>query len=316
MRKKTLPTRLPRNPFTKTLEQANLTVCEDLPLDSVFEAEPDEHLSSDVLQALSEVKLEFVVGALDSREALFAITFINPMAVFDSHTHSVEQAVNYCFHQTHLELLRIGTEFLQPFERVSLLEWVIQRYVAWKTEYSKYCEQYGYDLADIIFDHRYHFPAVRIVAGRLLQLGVDTSSIFGGLPDRELSMMDSPAFICEKVGEGEWSTEPDGNRAIELTLMLASVPDDKKRPYNRLELDEVTRSKQTVTVTVFGSAGEVNIESEIGIIQANQTFFYGLRGADMATIARGLATYLCLKQIESWLVHSATPTRHDSNGGQ
>ncbi len=315
MTKKTLRPSLPKNPFTKGLEKSSLIFCEDLPLHALVQPDQGDQLPETAVQALTESRLSYVVGRLETREPLFAISFFDPIASVVPSRQALEEGINFCLFEAHMELLKLGTKSLQKYEETSLLEWIIQRFVAWSKLYSQYCQEYGHDLADIIFDNRFHFPAVRKVAERFLAKGIHTSTILGGLPDRETFNQLSSRLVCQKVGDGEWSTKPHGNRTVEITLSLSVNPNPQSWFLSLSNLQELARSTRSVSATAFGHAGKVKIGSETDELFADQVFFYGLRGADMVTIAKGLATYLCLKDIENWVAQNGSLVQQHLNGG-
>lgn len=284
-------------------------VCESIRLSSVVDLSPEEEAPPEIAHALIESKIDYVIGTANTREPLFSIIFVDPAVTLGVASAPKEDAVNSCFMESGIELLRIGTEFLENYERASLLEWVVQRFLAWQEHSEKYYHEYGYDLADIIFNHRFHFPAVRKVAERLFEKEIHTTSFSGGLPDREESQDITPRYFCRTYGESEYSKEPYGNRTVEITVGLFRVRDPVKSPFDLSNLQELTRSTHSVTVTAFGDAGKIPAKQQPFV--ANYAFFYGLAGADMVTIAKGLTTYLCLKEIEKWIGQHGV----SSNGG-
>jgi|SRR6185503_18062085 len=112
------------------LQDREFPVCPELPLNKVIEEERGDDISKNERNTLNTASLDFVVY---NRASLpqFAIEFDGPSHVMYEKKQQGDARKNRLCGLAGLPLLRIGDAFLNEYEKTSLLEFLIGRFVAW-----------------------------------------------------------------------------------------------------------------------------------------------------------------------------------------
>jgi hypothetical protein len=96
----------------------------------------DEVLSKPERNTLSSSSFDNVIYNAESWPE-FAVEFDGPHHHQDAKQRASDIRKNLLCQQARFPLLRIGDEFLTEYEKTTLLEYLIQRFVAWKKDQSQ-----------------------------------------------------------------------------------------------------------------------------------------------------------------------------------
>jgi len=159
-----------REPFVyRTLEQRlprQYRICPKVRLKDVIGRERKEWLCDEAFGFLLKSHLDFVVMDAASAEPVFAVEFDG--AQHDGPPQAGADVIkNTLCRRAELPLLRIRGAELQPHERVTLLDYMLRRYVAWE----RWAPE-GWmtdDDPSFWFDVTHPFPATAYVRRRLAQ---------------------------------------------------------------------------------------------------------------------------------------------------
>lgn len=124
------------------LRETGYTVRPELALNKVLVIDEDEVLSKPERNTLNSSSFDNVIYSEDSWPE-FAVEFDDPHHHEDPKQRASDIRKNLLCQKARFPLLRIGDEFLTEYERTSLLEYLIQRFIAWKKDRGQISEAQG-----------------------------------------------------------------------------------------------------------------------------------------------------------------------------
>ena len=158
-------------------------------LHDVIDEEREDKLSSREKQLLWTAHLDFVVLKKKSAESVFAIEFDGPHHLTDEKTIERDTIKNRLCMKAELPLLRIGYTEIKEHDQMTLLEFMVQRFIAWQKEEKEILQEINEFIASLTpeefeqmteggmldpsidptvkFDFRHPFLAILRVARRL-----------------------------------------------------------------------------------------------------------------------------------------------------
>ena len=115
----------------RTLLETNWVLYRERRVDSILDK--DRHLSTEEYRLYSRGSFDFVVQHEDEDEPAFAIEFDGPQ-----HAEPIQAArdiiKNRLCAEAGLPLIRIGFDELRERDEISVLEWLIQRFIVWNDD--------------------------------------------------------------------------------------------------------------------------------------------------------------------------------------
>ena len=178
----------------KVLRETGFSVCRELQVDKVIDLDKTI-LSKPERDTLRHGSFDIVIYNQESY-AEFAIEFDGPWHLKDEKKRKSDIRKNRLCSMAGLRLLRIGDEFLTEYEKTSLLEYVVRRFVDWRDEYDQISQEESdiverlaatgaseeeYDRVQdpqIMWDLEHSFPAsLRIAEALYSNYGVVSSHI-------------------------------------------------------------------------------------------------------------------------------------------
>lgn len=120
------------------LRETGYTVRPELALNKVLQIEDNEVLSRPERNTLNNSSFDNVIYN-DESWPEFAVEFDGPHHQ-DPKQRASDIRKNLLCHKARFPLLRIGDEFLTEYEKTTLLEYLIQRFVAWKKDHRQISE--------------------------------------------------------------------------------------------------------------------------------------------------------------------------------
>ena len=304
----------------KVLQGTRFRVCAQLPLNKVIRTEPGERVSKGERSLLAGSELDFVIYD-EASEPQFAIEFDGPAHQYDDQKRRDLRKNRLC-RRAGLSLLRITDTHLQEYEKASILEYVVGRFVSWDgeiegilTEINEYVSELSKEeiarlteggIADpeidptFIFDLRHPFPGTVEIAERLFNK-------FG--------------IITPHLSTGSWSAAIVKSPALEFSYHSASCKQEGHeyaliRDY---ELIERLRTAEQTTVTrlhdlqvIFGIQWTLPIEEDFDWREAPIDYavrtgklpiaFQEIPGMSMPEVVENVCDFLARRQIEVWAI--------------
>lgn len=297
----------------KALKGTRFRVFAQLPLSKVIQREKGESLSRGERTLLAASELDFVVYDENS-EPVFAIEFDGSA---HDYTEQKERDLrkNKVCQKADLPLLRITDEYLEEYEKITLLEFVIQRFVSWDIEKDELIQEMYDNISllnneefqeisqggildpsidpTVIFDINHPFPAIEETAKRLLQdFGIISNyhspktleKIIDDCPyrylDRGMSMEHGEKFVVRKKYE------------------LAKI--SGKKTLVNIHEGEIKFGLQWILPLTDDLSEEESFfeyRARTGKIPYS---FQDIPGASIPEIAEQMCEYLCLRDVESW----------------
>jgi hypothetical protein len=312
---------------SKILERAlNNTGCRvypELALSLVLDKGEDS-LSRPERNMLDNGSFDFVVYNENSFPE-FAIEFDGPTHQLHEKSRQADIRKNSLCCKAGLPLLRINDEFLSEYEKHSLLEYMVGRFVAWRNERGQIAQEES-DISEhlaatgaseeeyeqmmdpqIMWDLMHPFPASLELAKTLYSTyGVVSSHVD---PDVYETATVQPEFLLfQRDGMG---AEPIGlyhykiERAYELRRMTQASSDSYR--VERIHSESVTVSYQwrlpTVDVDALVASSQVIVENAHG---------QNLPGISMSELADHFCDFLALNQLKGWVEQNIRPVTNPS----
>lgn len=300
-----------------------------LPLAKVIQREPRETLSNKDREFLKESELDFVVVNADSRPE-FAVEFDGPYHQLVNHIKPDARKNKLC-DLAKLPLLRITDTELEEFDKYTILEFIVMRFLTWQNEY-KEIEQ---DIAEYVetlderqrqelldgciadpsidsafhFDLRHPFPRTRELAKRLLtEHGV--VSLFAEPFLKSMTTPPTYKLFCD-VSRRQQRFEGHG-----LIVRCDYVISRSTEPFFGVKTIASEQDRSTSTVLKRGAV-DFRIrctlpidpdydpaEAPIDYVSRTGKFpvsFQELPGVDAFDIAENMSKYLGLREVEKWM---------------
>jgi len=285
----------------RALEKRGYRVCPSVRVSDVIDYEYGEatEVERDLLR---KMHFDFVVTLGDPPLPQFVVEFDGPQHFDDDAQARLDAVKNRFCRDASLDLLRISSQELQPREQVSLLDWVLERWVAWREEYPGSLQE-DWEDPTVVFDARHPYPAVLTMSARLLRLGVITLYA----RDRDIARlttrnMRSVLVRCEKVGsafvpEDEWQTVEHRLAVLPWARQSLQTPiyETAARARVRWALPAGWNAREQLRIA-DGNQDDL----EAAITRAQNLAWSELPGTSGVALAEGLAEYLALRDVENW----------------
>lgn len=272
----------------------------ELPLNKVIEEEKGDDISKKEKATLNAASFDFVVY---NRASLpqFAIEFDGPCHATDEKKQQSDARKNRLCGLAGLPLLRIDDAFLNEYEKTSLLEYVIGRFLAWSSgddclpsEGSRQAEREIHppddsqepeyeDDPSIMFDLGHPFPASIEVAKRLYSAyGIVTSETEGDDYDYATSR---PSFLMFSHHTGGFKPIGDHHRVVERGYEL--------RTYTRQTSGKCSSEQLHTLNETFRYQWQLPTTD-------HRIVFHGIPGTSMWELAEHLCDLRALSRLEKW----------------
>jgi hypothetical protein len=286
--------------------------------------EDGERLSSEDFDFLTRAHLDFLLAtAPPAAEPLFAVEFDGP-----HHDGRVQAGrdvrKNRLCRMADLPLLRLRAEDTQEHERVTLLDYMLERYCAWQREHEEIeaeareamnsisaaeldlmIEDGTLDPAfdpTVIFDLRHPFPATRRVRERLVALGIGTyEAAVAGEPEIRFWCMTrlgtSGAELNEQFHRAVYTAEVHRPGATSGESIFTVQRSASVRAWLATERDVRGNLPSLFQAVRDGALDRV---AEAWERRINAMWFPCLPGIWPHDIAENLAEYQAYRAVEEW----------------
>lgn len=271
MKTKKIPFENPKSTFDKKMLDKGVMINTKISLSKIFELDENEKDDEIISDAYKNIVIDILVSDVKDKNPLFAIYYDDPIAVFRKEPFKV----NYFFKNTNVGLLKIGSEILDEYEKVSLLEWIIDRNLKWIQNKSENIDSIDPFSDEVIFNAENYFPPLNILYESLTKNNIDTSWITGGIYIKDAK------YHCELSKSSEPSNEY-GKRINTSRISLVNK-----------DSSEVCSTEAKVLVSVFDIAGVQAIDN----IPVFETIFYKTDGITIDEVSESLSIYIALKKL-------------------
>lgn len=282
------------------LQDSEFLAYPELPLNKVIEAEKGDDISKKEQGTLNKASLDFVVY---NRASLpqFAIEFDGPSHETYEKKQQIDARKNRLCGLAGLPLLRIGDAFLNEYEKTSLLEFVISRFVAWSSvnerlpnEADDQAEREIHRPGDlqeaeyeddpsIVFDLGHPFPASIEVANRLYTTyGIVTSDMGG---DDYHYATSQPSFLMFSRDSGGDKPIGDHHRKVNRGYEPRRFTRENS---GKCSSDQLHTLNETVTYQWQLPTTD------------HRVLFLGIPGTSMWELAEHFCDFLALCRLEEW----------------
>lgn len=295
----------------------------------VLKPEQDERLSGDEANLLLMGHFDFVVYDRRSLQPVFAVEFDGP---YHQEEHQVKRDVNknrLCM-LANLPLFRIGYAELEEHDQITLLEFMIQRFIAWEREHARiesHIESYVASLDPVefesltegrgldpsidpgfLFDINHPFPGILKAARRLVSRFGILSSYLPIDFESKLNLGSRP-LRCHVMA---WKTEYPGHNVLQESCyaLFRDDPAIRNRRWVNGSLatsDREVLCEGNVTFSMQWTLPVVKDynpnESGFEYFQRRRQMpysFAGLPGVHIPNITEWFSEYLALQEIEKW----------------
>lgn len=267
---------------------------------------------------------------------IFAVEFDGPQHENDPIQIRRDEYKNRFCKDANFNLLRITIEQLEEYEKVSLLSYMLERYISWQKEYprimTKINERFNetdpndpmitemreswildpYFDPSFIFDIKHPYPAVLTITHRLLLNKIFTLRSSRQMNEYLRKERPSVFYLCEVVPSSggcsahseRWSHSSTGyltkrKRDIHVPHKITYTAEGViSEPPGLIEVIHIVEKTATLKwgCSVGRSLGNIPPFGEIKDI-----VFCDLSGVHIPDIAEQFAEYLCLREIEKWI---------------
>jgi very-short-patch-repair endonuclease len=299
----------------KALKDSNYKVFPGLPLYEVFDNKNNE-FSKEERKYIRDSTFDFVVVNEKSFPQL-AIEFDGPVHdIYEKKRLSDIKKNRICMKQG-LDLLRIRDFHLRKYEKITILEYILLRFIKWNIEYGKLVQDlhsFFEDLSEeevadytrdgildptidptVIFDLKYPFPGIEDIKKRM-------SNIYG---------------ICDRnifSRGGETKIEEDGSIThIEYKLLETPI---KMINSNAIQKINIIFSAPVNLLCFMPTEKDWNrSESPYDYFKKTGKLpaaFNDIPGLSADELAETLAEYFTIKKIENWLEKNAKKLKNNN----
>jgi very-short-patch-repair endonuclease len=300
----------------RTLKNSNYKVFPELPLYKIFDNKNNE-FSKEEKRYIHESTFDFVIFNEKSFPQL-AIEFDGP--VHDIHKEKIMSDIkkNRICKKQGLYLLRIRDFHLKKYEKITILEYILLRFIRWNIEQKKLVQDM-YDFFEslskeefeehtrdgvldpsidptVIFDLRYPFPGIEDVKKRMRNIY--------GIFDRDIFNRGDETRI-----EEDGSIKHIERRQLEASIKMINSIDAQEiniifsAPVNLLCLmpTEKDWNRSERPFNYFKKSGKLPVS------------FNDVPGLSVNELAETLSEYFTLKKIENWLEKNAKKLKKIAN---
>lgn len=271
MKTKKITFESPKSTFDKKMLDKGVMINTKIKLNQIFELEENEKDDEIICEAYKNIVIDILVSDAKDKNPLFAIYYDNPIAVIRKEPFKV----NYFFKNSNVGLLKVGTEILNEYEKISLLEWIIERNLKWIQHRIENVDSIDPFSDEVMFNAENYFPPLDILYEALNKKNIDTSWLNGGI------FVKDAKYHCELSKSSEPSNEY-GKRIN--TSRISLVNKDSSVVYSK---------EAKVLVSVFDIADV----QEINNIPVFETIFYKTDGITIDEVVESLSIYLAMKKL-------------------
>lgn len=317
------------------LERKGYRVSPAVRVSDVLECDPHELPETD-RHCFRTMHFDFVITQGNDLTPQFVLEFDGPHHKPNSTAERLDAVKNRFCMDAGLPILRISSQDLRSHERVPVLAWIVERWAAARREYPsivKEMQEKWESLAEdrpvapdteefedrlvecdpsVWFDLRHPYPALLTISHRLRRLGVAGPDMLPREADeaRRTGRRIWAQWVPAGLGDG-----PDPPSSLEwrsTTRRIEVIPWEMGETWP--ERRTLFRSAHTVRMRCALPVGWHAPDFLRNLVASNPSaepliapFWYTeLPGAPRYEIARGLAEYLALRDVERWASeHSA-----------
>jgi len=302
----------------KVLEGTRFRVFAQLPLDKVIRPEPGETVSRGEKSLLGDSELDFVIYD-EVSEPQFAIEFDGPAHQYEDQKRRDLRKNRLC-QRAGLPLLRITDTHLEEYEKASILEYIVGRFVWWDEEIEGILAEINEYVSEISEEE-----LARLTEGGIADPTIDPTFIFGlrhpfpgtvGIAER---LFGTFRIITPHLLGNIWNEAVAESRVLEFSHYRDSHKPEGHdytltRDYELIERvrnAEQTKVNRLHTVQVsFGIQWTLPIVEDFNWKEA--PIYYAARtgnfpiayqdipGISMPELVENVCEFLALRQIEMW----------------
>jgi hypothetical protein len=318
----------------RSLEKRGYTVLASVRISDVLDREPAE-LEQHEENCFRTMHFDFVVAVGEGLRPEFVVEFDGPHHEQGTTSDRLDAVKNKFCKDADLPMLRISSQELQRREEVSVLRWVLERWLAYQEEIPGILREIGewvesnpddplvraakageYDASfdpSFIFDIRHPYPPILTVTHRLRRLGIVTGRMSPAEVQRWMSATRrKPKAECS-TWPGGLGYAPDEWQVTEYRAEV--IPwDPNRRTWGSGDPEALYSTVQRVRMrwalpvgwgardALSGEAGVWGTPEHLEWVLTRARYLWpaDLPGAPSGDIAEGLAEYLVLRDVERW----------------
>lgn len=292
----------------EALKGTGFKIESEMQVSKVIEREDHDKLSKKDKQAFNNASFDFVVYNEESIPE-FVIEFDGPHHSQYEKKREADIRKNRLCSQANLSLLRIDDSFISEYEEISILKYIVERFLAYRREIEDISRDIedrlsllsngGIDYDDpwndpgVIFDLTHPFPASVEIAERLLKnFEVITNHIDVEIYNNSISEYPHMEFSRNRMGE--WPIG-DYRRRIERSYLLAKNSIDISNKFESEMIHELS-----VAVDYEWGLPTVDRKAPNQVYGVPTVHFQGLPGTSISELSNHLCDFLALRELEKW----------------
>jgi len=315
-----------REPEVRTILERRLakegyTIFAKVRLQDAIGLDRSEHLPTREFDFLTRAHLDFVVAQSDM--PVFAVEFDGIDHLHDPKTLERDSIKNSLCKAADLPLLRITSTEIQENDRLTLLDYMLMRYVAWQKEHEDLIREIAEYAAAVApnadpddlavdldpafqFGLEHPFPGLRIVRERLLR---NFGIVWMGPPTAH-----GVRYVCDLFNGASGAVERDQFHTCQIRPRVWAAGDPKRNPLFEDQVSVTIRSWLPLSPNVPDAINLwCNFDPkalEALRIRIEPMWFPHLPGIETSSVTENYAEYLGLRAIERWAKRSL-PARQD-----
>jgi len=315
-----------------TLEKRGYRVERNVRVSDVIELDRQD-LSGEEMHCYRTMHFDFTVTQGDYGTPRFVVEFDGPHHTLDSSAAHLDAVKNDLCRRAELPILRVSSRELEQNERVSLLAWMLERWVAWQQEgrglrgqvnaerarllgsgmHPDEVADSGPASAEFYFDLSHPYPAVLTVEARLQRLGIVTTRADAKARARIVSTRRVERMAECMALPGGFGPAGAGSHYSDYVAQVRQWRPGQ--PYTETADGALLYTARQRVVwrwalpigwdapSVIASEpkhGDLQERTEWWVTAMGHLWNSDLPGAPSHQIAEGLAEYLVLRDVEQW----------------
>ena len=334
-----------------TLPSRRYRISGPVPLQEVIESAPGELDGYNEWLYYATARFDFVVSRAQDDMPLFAVEFDGPQHETNADQIRRDKLKNrFCRDAAvfGFPLLRITSEQIQEHEQVTVLAWMLERYIAWQEEAHKIWDDCRERLdalpagdplrgepgklnfldpafdPTVLFDLAHPYPALQTIAHRLRRKGIFATKIAGedGTAFKQYVRQYKPRFYYRvkyprhsfwshnstDSGKNEWTSAMDLTRVSLRYKPVSSGMANEIRAIASLENEEILYTSRKTVSLKWAGRTGRKLPANRFYGPRDELVFFDLPGVSIPDIAEGLSECLCLRELEQWAVKTLSRT--------
>jgi len=304
----------------RRLAGSRFRVCPKVRLSDAVNKKPGQYLSRDEFSILSHAHFDFLIATRTyPPQPIFAVEFDGP------YHRNPEQKVrdilkNRLCSWAELPLLRIRCNEIEEHDKMTLLDYMLQLFIAWEMDQEEILEESRYDpdlSPQFLLSLRHPFPAIKAVEQRLLSQyrivrGVRAADTDGqisfGVPDH---LQVGQHFLCDAEYRRSGNYENDEFHTVEMEAVVAPVNHEGNPVFNEvrkasvrswlpLDVDLPSADDLPSIWEAWGSVEDIERIGNEWIRRVDGMWFPDIPGISPPEIADNFVEYLSLRAVEEW----------------